>query len=81
MLNLALWFGMRVMFHDMTVQEWDVAGMSLNLSLPVWISIDLATAVIASTPLIAMTAFKIGMIKTLMASALMGMAYGATFGV
>ena len=73
MLNLALWFGIRVIFHDMTVQEWDVAGISLNLNLPVWISIDIATPVIASTALIAMTAFKIGMIKTLIASALMGM--------
>ena len=80
MLNLALWFGIRVIFHDMTVQEWDVAGISLNLNLPVWISIDIATPVIASTALIAMTAFKIGMIKTLIASALMGMVYGITIG-
>ena len=81
MLNLALWFGMRVVFHDMTVLEWDIAGMPINLSLPVWTSIDIATAMIASTALIAMTVLKIGMIKTLIASALMGMAYGITFGV
>ena len=81
MLNLTLWFGMRVVFQDMTVLEWDIAGIQINLSLPVWASIDLATAVIASTALIAMTVFKIGMIKTLITSALMGMVYGITFGV
>ena len=81
MLNLALWFGMRVVFQDMTVLEWDIAGMPINLSLPVWTSIDIATAAIASTALIAMTVMKIGMIKTLIASALMGIAYGITFGV
>ena len=80
MLNLALWFGMRVVFQDMTVLEWDIAGMPINLNLPLWASIDLATAVIASTALIAMTVFRIGMIKTLIASAFIGMVYGVSLG-
>ena len=48
MLNLALWFGMRVMFQEMdSVDLLIVEGLPLTFTWPEVSSIDLATAAIA----------------------------------
>ena len=77
MLNLALWFGMRVMFHEMnSVDLLIVEGLPLTFTWPEVSSIDLATATIAISAFLAMARFKVGMIKTLAVSAAVGVVYG-----
>ena len=77
MLNLALWFGMRVMFQEMnSVDLLIIEGLTLTLTWPKVSCIDLATAAIAISAFLAMTRFKVGMIKTLAISAAVGVCYG-----
>ena len=83
MLNLALWFGMRVMFQEVnSVDLQIVEGLPLTVTLtrPEVSSIDLATAAIAISAFLAMARFKVGMIKTLAISAAVGVCYGVVAG-
>ncbi len=68
-LNLAIWFAVHVVFAR--VEELRLAG-GLRLYVPDWASLDPAAAVLAGAAMIAMTRFKLGMIPTLLASAVLG---------
>ena len=75
-LNLAIWFGLRVMFVELS----DVTLLGLDgiaVSLPVLSSFDpLASAILAGA-LVAITRFGVGMIKVLAMSAAAGLTFGS----
>lgn len=69
-LNLAVWFGVRVVFRE-TV-PWH--GYGFSLSLPVLSTIDVLATIIAVASALALFRFKIGVIQTLLACSLAGVA-------
>jgi chromate transporter len=71
-LNLALWFGLHVVFRELRVLPLFGAGPEL----PVLASIDPAAALLSAAALIAMLRFKLGMLPTLAACAAAGVAIG-----
>jgi chromate transporter len=75
-LNLAVWFGIHVVFRE-TV-PWK--GYGLNLSVPVFPTIDVIAALIAIAAALAVFRFKIGVIQTLLACSLAGVVTRLTFG-
>jgi chromate transporter len=75
-LNLAVWFGVHVVFRD-TV-PWH--GYGLSLSVPVLPSIDVLATIIAIAAALAIFRFKIGVIQTLLACSLTGMVLRLVFG-
>ena len=75
-LNLAIWFGLRVMFDDLADVTLPSSGV-ITVSVPVLSSFDpLASAIIAGA-LLAITRFGVGMIKVLAVSAATGLALGS----
>ena len=75
-LNLAIWFGLRVMFDDLADATLPSLGI-ITVSVPVLSSFDpLASAIIAGA-LLAITRFGVGMIKVLAVSAATGLALGS----
>ncbi len=75
-LNLAIWFGLRVMFDDLADVTLPSLGV-ITISVPVLSSFDpLASAIIAGA-LLAITRFGVGMIKVLAVSAATGLALGS----
>ena len=75
-LNLAIWFGLRVMFDDLADVTLPSLGV-ITVSVPVLSSFDpLASAIIAGA-LLAITRFGVGMIKVLAVSAATGLALGS----
>ncbi len=68
-LNLAIWFALHVVFAR--VDEVRAAG-GLRLYVPDWTSLDPAAAALAAAAMLAMIRFKLGMIPTLLASAVLG---------
>jgi chromate transporter len=75
-LNLAVWFGIHVIFRE-TVPLY---GFGLNLSLPVLPSLDLFATVLAIAAALAIFRFKVGIMQTLLASSLAGVAAQLVFG-
>ena len=75
-LNLAVWFGVHVIFRE-TV-PWQ--GFGLNLSLPVLPSLDIFAAILAIAAAVAIFRFKAGIIQTLIACSLAGVALQLAFG-
>lgn len=69
-MNLALWFALHVVFREVRPIE----GLGFGPDLPVLASIDWRAALLAAAAMIAMLRFKVGMIKTLAACALAGVA-------
>ncbi len=75
-LNLAIWFGLRVMFDDLADVTLPSLG-GITVAVPVLSSFDpLASAIIAGA-LLAITRFGVGMIKVLVGSAATGLALGS----
>ena len=70
-LNLAVWFGLHVVFAE--VSEVRTFGMTLHV--PVWETVDVAALALAVAALVAMLRFKVGMIPTLAISAMFGTVY------
>jgi len=70
-LNLAIWFALHVVFEQ--VREDHVVAM--RLLVPVWDTLQLPSLALAAAALIAMLKFRVGMVPTLAASALLGVAY------
>lgn len=70
-LNLAVWFGLHVVFGQ--VNEVYAAGV--RLFIPVWESIDFAALFLVAAALVAMLRFKVGMIPTLAGAAVLGALY------
>ena len=74
-LNLAIWFGLRVMFAELS----DVALLGLDriaLSLPVLSSFDPLASTILAGALVAIAIFGVGMIKVLAVCAAAGLGLG-----
>jgi chromate transporter len=76
-LNLAVWFGVHVIFRE-TV-PWH--GFGLNVSLPVLPSIDIFATILAIAAALAIFGFKVGIIQTLLACSLAGVVLQLAFGV
>ncbi|WP_072396140.1 chromate transporter [Hyphomicrobium sp. CS1GBMeth3] len=72
-MNLAVWFGLHVVFRE--VHTFDIFGVGPDL--PVLASIDWRAALLSAAAMIAMLRFKTGMVPTLAACALtaLGMSY------
>ncbi len=68
-LNLALWFGLHVVFRQ--VIEIDLAGMRPDF--PVLASVDWRAALLSALAMLALLRFKAGMIPTLAGSAIAGL--------
>jgi len=75
-LNLAVWFGIHVIFRETVAWQ----GYGLNLSLPVLPSIDIFAAVLATAAALAIFRFKVGIVQTLLACSLAGVALRLVFG-
>lgn len=75
-LNLALWFGMHTLFASVR----DVQLGYLHLPVPDAGSLDSASLVLAAGSLLALLWLRLPMIRTLLAAALLGMAYRLTIG-
>jgi chromate transporter len=75
-LNLAVWFGVHVIFRE-TV-PW--RGFGLNLNLPVLPSIDIFATVLAIAAAVAIFRFKAGVIQTLLACSVAGVVLQLAFG-
>jgi chromate transporter len=75
-LNLAVWFGIHVIFRE--IASWHHFGLSL--SLPVLPSLDVFAATLAVAAALVIFRFKIGIIQTLLACSLAGIALQFAFG-
>lgn len=75
-LNLAIWFGLRVMFEDLADVKLTGSG-GITLSVPVLSSFDPLASAITAGALLAITRFGVGMIKVLAVSAATGLAVGS----
>jgi chromate transporter len=67
-LNLALWFGLHVLFADM--DRLAIAGGAIPL--PVWRSIDVPAASLTAGAFVCLFGFRLGMLKTLAAATAAG---------
>ena len=76
-LNLAVWFGVHVIFRE-TV-PWHRFGF--NVSLPVLPSIDIFATLLAIAAALAIFRFKVGITQTLLACSLAGVVLQLAFGV
>ena len=75
-LNLAIWFGLRVMFAELA--DLTLPGLdSIAVSLPVLSTFDPLASAIMAVALLAITRFGVGMIKVLAVSAATGLALGS----
>ena len=75
-LNLAIWFGLRVMFVDLADVTLPSLG-GITLSVPVLSSFDPLASTIIAGALLAITRFGVSMIKVLTVSAATGLALGS----
>ncbi|TNH37470.1 chromate transporter, partial [Paracoccus haeundaensis] len=69
-LNLALWFGLHVLFDRLR----PVAAMGLDLDLPVWRTLDPAALVLILAAMIAVFRLRAGTVPVLAGCALAGLA-------
>lgn len=74
-LNLAVWFALHTVFRDVET----LTSYGLELSVPVWASVDWATIALAAVAFLAIFRWKWDMLKTLGLSAGLGMIYYLTF--
>ena len=75
-LNLAVWFGLHVVFRQ--TLPWHGYGLSLDVPVPT--SIDPFATILAIAAALAVFRFKIGMIPTLLGCSLAGVALQLVFG-
>ena len=61
-LNLALWFGMHVLFHQLR----PVSASGIRLELPVPSSLDPSAALLTVAAVLAVFRFKLGMVPVLL---------------
>jgi chromate transporter len=77
-LNLAIWFGLHVLFRRMV--EVRMAGLAL-VELPQLSSVNLASAILTAAAAVAAFRFKVGMIPLLIASSAAGVLFHLLSGV
>jgi chromate transporter len=70
-LNLAVWFSLHVLFGRVDERHW----LGLRLLVPEWSTVDWLAVVLAAGAFLALFRFRLGMMKTLAASALAGLAW------
>ena len=70
-LNLAVWFGLHVLF----ARQVHVNFLGASVDLPVLASANLPSIVLAASAAVAVFRFRIGMIPVLLASSIAGMIY------
>ncbi len=75
-LNLAVWFALHVAFE--TIDE--VRAWGMRLLVPDWQTVNVASILISAAAFVAIFRFKLGMIKTLGASTVVGLLYYVMFG-
>jgi chromate transporter len=75
-LNLAVWFGVHVIFRETVAWQ----GYGFHLSLPVLPSLDFFAAILAIAAALALFRFKVGVIQTLLACSLAGVVLHLAFG-
>ena len=76
-LNLAVWFGVHVIFRETVAWQ----GFGLKLSIPLLPSLDIFAALLAIAAAIAIFRFKVGVIQTLLACSLAGVVLQLAVGV
>jgi chromate transporter len=74
-LNLSVWFGLHVIFGQVAERHFG----PIRLHVPHWASLDLAALVLATLAMLAIFRFKLGLPKTLAASALLGAVWKLAF--
>jgi chromate transporter len=72
-LNLAVWFGIHVIFAEVTPIAWG----PFSLDAPVWRSVNLWALLLSGAAILAMFRFKAGMLPTLAATSAAGIALHA----
>lgn len=76
MLNLAIWFAVHVAFSEVqTIQTFGI-----QLLVPAWSSIQIASVILTIGAFIAMLRFKAGVLPVIFFSALLGITYYLVFG-
>ncbi len=70
-LNLAIWFALHVLFDEIN----EVSTLGVRLLIPEWNTLQPFSLLIAIGAMLALMRFKIGMIPTLLGSAMIGMVY------
>ncbi|MGZ3411612.1 MAG: chromate efflux transporter [Xanthobacteraceae bacterium] len=70
-LNLAIWFGLHVLFAEVAEFHW----LGMKIDAPVLASVSLPTLFLMLAALVAVFRFKIGMIPVLLTCSLAGLAY------
>ena len=68
-LNLSIWFALHVLFRE--VGTWQ--GYGLQIPIPQWSSLDLAALLLGAGAMLAMLRFHVGLIRTLLACAAIGL--------
>ena len=68
-LNLAVWYSLHTLFGQVD----EVRRLGVRLQVPVWSTLDPAALVIAAFAFLALFRWKLGMLKTLAASAAAGL--------
>jgi chromate transporter len=76
-LNLAVWFGIHVIFHETVVWR----GFGLQVGVPILPSVDVVAAILAIAAAVAIFRFKVGIMHTLLACSLVGVVLQLAFGV
>jgi chromate transporter len=71
-LNLAVWFGMHVVFDRVRT----VTGFGLDLDLPVWTTLNPWAALLVLAAVVAVFRFRLGPVQVLLAAAAAGLALG-----
>ncbi len=69
-LNLAIWFGLHTIFHEVRSVAWG----PFSFDAPVWASVDPWALLLSAAAIVAMFRFKTGMVKTLAATSVAGVA-------
>lgn len=75
-LNLALWFGLHVLFAEV----WVWRGWGLALEVPVLASVDVPALVLTFAAMLAIFRFRAGLLPTLAGAATAGLAWGLAGG-
>jgi chromate transporter len=76
-LNLAVWFALRVLFAKQMPVRW----LGASVDLPVLASVDVPSLVLSVAAAVAIFRFKFGMIPVLLASSLAGVVFYLAIGV
>jgi chromate transporter len=75
-LNLAVWFGLHVLFGE----QQAVHALGMTIDVPVLSSVNIPSLVLTLGAMLAVFRFKVGVLPTLAACSVLGLLYGVGFG-